>query len=120
MKLWGAGRAARASQTKLERRAAAAEALILAMPEAARQQALEQVTHIAQAIGGLQALPDELVEVLGKLVMDFLLEQKLGEMRDQLGGGNKPSPRALVLQIVKGAPTLLGPHRDRIEALFSG
>lgn len=112
MGLWGRA-APGIKMGKLERQAARAEQLILAMTPEARAAALDQVLNIAQAIAGLKALPDELADLLGRLAVDFLVEQKLASLM-------KTSSRALVLQIVKGAPTLLGPHRERIEALIDG
>lgn len=94
---------------KLARRAAKAERLILAMTVQDRAAALAAVETIAAAITGLKNLPDELADELGALVVDFLVEMNMpGLIR-------KPSPAALVRQIIDGAPTLLGPHRARIE-----
>jgi hypothetical protein len=97
--------------TELERLAGLAEKAFLEMPEADRQATLAAVDTIAAAITGLKNLPDALVDLLGRIVVKFLLELHLPLPR-------KPTPRALVGQIISGAPTLLGPHRQRIEGML--
>lgn len=98
--------------TKLERKAGQAEAAFLAMPAADQEAALAAVQTISDAVTGLKNFPPALVDQLGGLVVDFLIELHMPGLR-------KPPPETLVKQIIDGAPTLLGPHRARIEEAIS-
>jgi hypothetical protein len=111
--MWGRRKAAAVAErpTELQQRAGEAERLILAMPERDRVSVLAAVERMATAGADLKALPDQVVEVLGRLIFKFILELHLPAMR-------KPSPEQLVRQVVDGAPTLLGPHRAAIEKLL--
>jgi hypothetical protein len=109
--MWGGKGRGPERPTELQLRAAEAETLILQMPESDRASVLAAVERMARAGGDLRALPDEVVEVLGRLIFKFFMEMHLPALR-------KPSPEQLVRQVVAGAPTLLGPHRAAIERLL--
>ena len=108
--MWGRGRKVE-RPTELQQRASEAERLILAMPEGDRAAVLAAVERMASAGGDLRTLPDQVVDVLGRLIFKFILELHLPAVR-------KPTPEQLVRQVVAGAPTLLGPHQAAIERLL--
>jgi hypothetical protein len=97
--------------TELERLAGQAEAAFLAMPPEQQAAALGALETITKAAGDLKAIPEALVDVLGKIVIKFLLELYVVPLR-------RPPPEKLVRQLLNGAPTLLGPHRTRIEEML--
>jgi hypothetical protein len=110
--MWGKGRAAD-RPSELQQRAAEAEALILAMPEADRAAVLAAVERMARAGADLRRLPDAVVEVLGKMIFRFILELHLPAVR-------KPTAEQLVRQVLAGAPVLLGAHKEAIEGALVG
>jgi hypothetical protein len=111
MVAWGRKRAAQPRASELERLAAEVEARVLAMPDLPRRRVLAAVHAIIAAARGMRELPDEVGEVLGKIVFRFI--------RDLYLTSRKPDPAPLVRQLVAGAPTLLGPHQQAIEEFLS-
>ena len=107
--MWGRGKGGD-RPTELQQRAGEAEKLILAMPEADRAAVLAAVERmagqaaiaLASRSGCRSARPPDLQIHSGAA----------------LPAVRKPSPEALVRQVVAGAPTLLGPHRAAIERLL--
>lgn len=104
-------KAAKPHASELERFAGQAEALILAMPELERRRVLEAVEVMARAGAELRALPDDVVELLSKMAFKFMLDLNTPSLR------RKPSAAELVDQLVRGAPTLLGPHAAALKRL---
>lgn len=95
-------------RTELERLAADAEALFLAMPPEHQAKVHETIAAIAAAAEGLKVLPEQMGTVLFKIVMRFFQER--------VPVGRVPTVRAQIEALTKGAPTMLGPYRADIEA----
>ena len=96
---------------ELERLAASVERLFLAMPAADQQSALAAVSAMARVGAELRVIPDALAAELGKVILRVIAELNMPLRR-------KPSPHALALQVVAGAPILLGPHQAEIQILL--
>lgn len=96
---------------KFQRHATKVEAMFLAMPPDQQVAAYEAIEAIASAVSGLRHLPDPLVDEIGRIVIDFLIETNL-----PMPG--RPQPEQIVRQLLDGSPTLLGPHRAQIEAMI--
>lgn len=90
---------------KLTELAGRAEEIVYAMPPEKREQALVGVRQIFIGAKSLTVLPDELISVLWQGLMQFV-------MRSVVPGAKK---RPLVVQILNGAPRMLGSIRHEIE-----
>lgn len=90
--------------------AARAEQIVYSMPVAEREQALVGVRAIFNGARSLTVLPDELISVLWEGLMAFVL-------RSAMPGAKK---RPLVVQILNGAPRMLGGIRADIDKATEG
>lgn len=114
--MWGRAKQAD-RRPELERLAAEVERIFLAMPVDDRALAIDTIKAMARVGADLRVIPDELGAEIGKLLWRIFTEVNLPSVP---GFGRRASPRAIVDQILAGAPTLLGPHRDEIEILLMG
>ena len=102
---------------EVERLASEVERLFLAMPVADQQTVIAALRSMAEVGQAFRLIPDALGAELGRLVVRLIMETKMPELPGLM---RRTSPRVLAEQIVRGAPTLLGPHRDEISTLLVG
>lgn len=109
MGLWGNGR------PLLETLASEAQAIVLAMPPSERESAMVGLGHVVTGVRELLGLPDELVGRLFKALAWFMAQMQMPASE----AAKKTRARELILQLVAGAPELLGPHKAEIEAFLA-
>lgn len=93
------------SAPRLERIAADAEKLVLAMPEADRERASAGLRMVITGAQLLMVLPEAMTGHLWNALVTFVLKMQLPGAR----------PRVLFGQLADGAPRLIGPWRAEVE-----
>lgn len=88
--------------------AAEAEALILALTPAQRAQAEVALRKLYAACREFDSIPPEIFKVIGLGLLEIVVKAKSGW-----------SLEGLADQALKGAPTVLGPHRYHVEVLVA-